>query len=174
MKRQVHSDELKQAVFQKLAERGVTIEDIASIVREMQLPYHPSLTLDTCIESVKAVLGKRELQHAILVGIELDVLAEKNMLSEPLQTIIETDEGLFGSDEILALGSVFGYGSIAITTFGYLDKQKTGIIKKLDTKEGNQVHTFLDDLVASIAAAASGRLAHRQRDIEENGGSASK
>lgn len=94
-------------------------------------------------------------------------MAEKRMLSEPLQSIVESDEGLFGCDETLALGSVFGYGSIAVTTFGHLDKQKIGIVKKLDTKVGEQVHTFLDDIVCSIAASASSRLAHRLRDAEE-------
>jgi phosphatidylglycerophosphatase A len=167
MKRQVHSQEVRDAVFAKLEERGVTIADIAYIVREMQLPYNPGLTIEKCEESVRAVLQKRELQHAILVGIELDVLAEKKLLSEPLQSIIETDEGLFGCDETLALGSVFGYGSIAVTTFGHLDKQKIGIIKKLDTKVGSRVNTFLDDLIASVAASASSRIAHHQRDQEE-------
>jgi hypothetical protein len=62
---------------------------------------------------------------------------------------------------------VFGYGSIAVTTFGFLDKQKIGVIKKLDTRKDGPVHTFLDDLVASIAASASSRLAHRIRDEEE-------
>jgi hypothetical protein len=43
-----------------------------------------------------------------------------------------------------------------------------GIIQKLDTKIANgKVHTFLDDLVASIAANASSRLAHRLRDKQE-------
>ncbi|MCK9906203.1 phosphatidylglycerophosphatase A, partial [Frankia sp. Cpl3] len=106
-------------------------------------------------------------QHALLVGIELDVLAEKGMLSEPLQTIIASDEGLFGCDETLALGSGFGYGSIAVTTFGHLDKQKVGVIKHLDNKATGKVHTFLDDLVASIAANASSRMAHRLRDEQE-------
>lgn len=137
MKKPVHSKVVKAAVQKKLAERGVTIEDIALIVYDMQSPYNPNLTMEYCINSVEAVLEKRELQHAILVGIELDVLAEKKMLSEPLQTIVETDEGLFGCDETLALGSVFGYGSIGVTTFGHLDKNKIGIIKKLDTKTGN-------------------------------------
>lgn len=89
------------------------------------------------------------------------------MLSEPLQAIVEMDEGLFGVDETIALGAVFGYGSIAVTTFGHLDKYKLGIIRKLDTKTNEGVHTFLDDLVASIAANASSRLAHRLRDQEE-------
>lgn len=167
MKRQVHSKEVRQAVMDKLQERGVAIEDVAVIVHEMQFPYNDSLTIETCIESVRAVLEKRELQHAILVGIELDILAEQKKLSEPLQSIVESDEGLFGCDETLALGSVFGYGSIALTTFGHLDKNKVGIIKKLDTKISEGVHTFLDDLVASIAASAASRIAHRQRDIDE-------
>ncbi|PIB70512.1 phosphatidylglycerophosphatase A, partial [Pseudomonas sp. 2995-3] len=76
-------------------------------------------------------------------------------------------EGLFGVDETIALGSVFGYGSIAVTTFGYLDKEKVGIIKELDTKSDESVNTFLDDLLCSIAANASSRLAHRLRDREE-------
>ncbi|MEF3303846.1 phosphatidylglycerophosphatase A family protein [Paenibacillus sp. GYB003] len=163
----VHSKDVKEAALRKLAERGVQLEDIASIVYEMQSPYNAGLRLDQCLESVRAVLEKRELQHAILVGIELDQLAEKKLLSEPLQSIVASDEGLFGCDETLALGSVFGYGSIAVTTFGHLDKHKTGIIKRLDTKTGKGVHTFLDDLVASIAASASSRIAHRLRDEEE-------
>ena len=73
-----------------------------------------------CIESVEGVLRKRELQHAILVGIELDELAEQGKLSAPLQQIVESDEGLFGVDETIALGAVFTYGSIAVTTFGHL------------------------------------------------------
>ncbi|WP_048602660.1 phosphatidylglycerophosphatase A family protein [Rubeoparvulum massiliense] len=167
MRRQVHSKEVKEATLRLLEERGVQIEDIAEIVYLMQAPYNVGLSIKSCIESVEAVLEKREVQHAVLVGIELDRLAEQGKLSEPLQSIVESDEGLFGCDETLALGSVFGYGSIAVTTFGHLDKHKLGIIKQLDTKAGHSVHTFLDDMVASIAASAASRLAHRLRDEEE-------
>ncbi|MDR6224883.1 phosphatidylglycerophosphatase A family protein [Desmospora profundinema] len=169
MKRRVHSNEVKKAAMERLHKRGVTVEGIAEIVFRMQAPYSEELTMKHCVDSVIAVLEKREIQHAILVGVELDVLAENNQLSEPLQSIVESDEGLFGCDETLALGSVLGYGSIAVTTFGYLDKNKIGLIKKLDTKKDGPVHTFLDDLVASIAASASSRLAHRIRDEEEAG-----
>ncbi|MDQ0339730.1 phosphatidylglycerophosphatase A [Caldalkalibacillus uzonensis] len=167
MYNRVHSKEVKQAALDLLRKRGVSIKDIAEIVYQMQSPYKPDLDMAACVESVEAVLEKREVQHALLVGIELDMLAEKKLLSEPLQSIVENDEGLFGCDETLALGSVFGYGSIAVTTFGYLDKEKVGIIKKLDSKIGSHVNTFLDDLVCSIAASASSRLAHRLRDQEE-------
>lgn len=164
----VHSQQVLDATKSALKRRGVSIEEIAKIVLEMQLAYNIGLTIEHCIESVESVLKKREMQHAVLVGIELDELAEKKMLSTPLQQIVEADEGLFGVDETIALGSVFTYGSIAVTTFGHLDKNKIGIIKKLDTKNGNGVHTFLDDLVASIAACASSRIAHRTRDLEEH------
>jgi phosphatidylglycerophosphatase A len=167
MKRQVSSQEISDAVRRKLHERGVSMHDIAEIVYEMQSPYNPDLTMEDCLDSVRMVLRKREMQHALLVGMELDMLAEKGLLSEPLQSLVQSDEPLFGCDETLALGSVLGYGSIAVTTFGHLDKEKTGIIRRLDTKAGSQVHTFLDDLIASVAASASSRIAHRFRDKEE-------
>ncbi len=163
----IHSREVKKATVNLLEERGVSVKEIAEIVYEMQLPYNHNLTIEDCTESVEAVLAKREIQHAILVGIELDRLAEKKLLSEPLQTIVESDEGLFGIDETIGLGAVLTYGSIAVTTYGHLDKRKIGIIKKLDTKSGAGVHTFLDDLVASVAACAASRIAHKQRDLEE-------
>ena len=165
----VHSKVVTEATKAALHRRGVTLEAIAEIVYEMQYPYNKGLTMAHCVESVEGVLRKRELQHAILVGIELDELAEQGKLSAPLQQIVESDEGLFGVDETIALGAVFTYGSIAVTTFGHLDKNKMGIINELDTKKGRGIHTFLDDLVASIAACASSRIAHRTRDLAEAG-----
>jgi phosphatidylglycerophosphatase A len=167
MIRRVHSKEVMQAALIKLAARGVEIQDIATIVFEMQQKYNPQLTMFHCIGSVRRVLEKREMLHALLVGIELDELAEKGMLSEPLLSIVQADEGLFGCDETLALGSVFAFGSIAVTTFGHLDKNKIGIIQKVDQKDGIRVNTFLDDLIAGIAAAAASRIAHKTRDAEE-------
>jgi phosphatidylglycerophosphatase A len=166
----VHSKVVTEATKNALKRRGVSLEDIAKIVYEMQVPYNDGLTMDHCVESVESVLRKREMQHAILVGVELDELAEKNLLSEPLQQIVTADEGLFGVDETIALGAVFTYGSIAVTTFGHLDKNKIGIINELDTEpEHGKINTFLDDLVASVAACAASRLAHRTRDLEEAG-----
>ena len=56
------------------------------------------------------------------------------------------------------------YGTIGLTNFGYLDKEKIGIIKDLDEEKGTQCNTFLDDLVAGIAAAAASRIAHKERE----------
>ncbi|GAK04520.1 low temperature requirement C protein [Geomicrobium sp. JCM 19037] len=162
----VKGDVVEKAARERLENRGVTVEDIGHIVYALQHPYAEDLTISECIDSVDAVLMKREIQHAILVGVELDCLAEKQQLSAPLQALVESDEGLFGVDETIALGSVFGFGSIAVTTFGYLDKEKTGVIRDLD-RASERVNTFLDDLVCSIAANASARLAHRIRDKQE-------
>jgi phosphatidylglycerophosphatase A len=106
-------------------------------------------------------LTKREVQNAILTGIQLDRLAESKMLEEPLQSIVEVDEGLYGVDEILAFSIVNVYGSIGFTNYGFIDKQKPGILEKLNDKSSGKCHTFLDDIVGAIAAAASSRLAHR-------------
>jgi len=99
-----------------------------------------------------------------MTGIALDQLTEEKKLPEPLQTILEKDHPLYGVDEILALGITNVYGSIGLTSFGYLDKLKMGVIGRLNQHGTGSVHTFLDDLVAGIAAAASARLAHQQEE----------
>lgn len=152
-----------KAVNELLVQRGVTPIDIARIVLHIQKGYYPELTEEECLESVEAVIKKREVQHAILTGICLDVLAEEQKLPEPLQTIVAKDDFLFGVDEILALSITNVYGSIGLTNFGYLDKTKPLIIGKLNAHKSGQCHTFLDDLVSAIAAAAASRIAHARR-----------
>ncbi|NLW16789.1 MAG: phosphatidylglycerophosphatase A [Firmicutes bacterium] len=150
---------MKETVIRLLAERGVSLADVASLVYILQSPYHPSLTFDECLTSVNSVLEKREVQFTMLTGITLDVYAERGLLPEPLQTIIASDEPLYGIDEVLALGITNVYGTIGLTNFGYLDKTKLGILAVIND-DPQAVHTFLDDLVAGLAAAASARLAH--------------
>lgn len=162
----MQNDPVAVTAHKWLLERGVTIEDIAELVFYLQKQYHPDLTLDLCRENVERVLSKREVQNAIITGIELDRLAEKEMLSEPLLDLIKRDEGLYGVDEIIAFSIVNVYGSIGFTNYGYIDKQKPGILKKLNDKSSGKVHTFLDDIVGAIAAAASSRLAHRLKNVE--------
>ncbi|MCK1994302.1 phosphatidylglycerophosphatase A [Peribacillus muralis] len=149
-----------------LSERGVRLEDIAELVMYLQSSYHENLQMADCLHNVERVLSKREVQNAILTGIQLDILAEKKLLEEPLQSIIEIDEGLYGVDEILALSIVNVYGSIGFTNYGFIDKQKPGILKDLNDKSTGKVNTFLDDIVGAIAAAASSRLAHRTENVE--------
>jgi phosphatidylglycerophosphatase A len=157
---------MEQIARQWLAERGVTIEDIADLVYYLQSKYHPDLQKEECIHNVNRVIAKREVQNALFTGIQLDLLAEKGMLHEPLQSFIAKDEGLYGVDEILALSIVNVYGSIGFTNYGYIDKQKPGILQYLNDKSTGKCHTFLDDIVGAIAAAASSRLAHRAANAE--------
>ncbi|WP_242694079.1 phosphatidylglycerophosphatase A family protein [Proteiniclasticum aestuarii] len=157
-------EELQKMTIETLERRGVTLSDIADIVLILQQGYKEDLTHEMCVENLMAVLRKREIIHAVLTGIALDEIAEKKLLPQPLQEIVESDEGLYGIDEILPLSIVNVYGSIGLTNFGYLDKEKIGIIKKLDReKHGIHVNTFLDDIVAALAAAAASRIAHSDR-----------
>ncbi|MEK5323466.1 phosphatidylglycerophosphatase A family protein [Aeribacillus sp. FSL M8-0254] len=159
-------DKIEQTARKWLKDRGVTPDDIAELVYFLQQQYYPNLTKEDCLQNVERVLSKREVQNAILTGIQLDVLAEKGHLQEPLQSIIQSDEGLYGIDEILAFSIVNIYGSIGFTNYGYIDKQKPGILAHLNDKSTGKCHTFLDDIVGAIAAAASSRLAHRSTDSQ--------
>jgi len=153
---------MDNGIVAALQRRGVLPSDIADIVQDLQTLYYPDITAAECLDSVLRVLSKREVQHAIMTGIALDELAEQKALPEPLQSILMEDEGLYGIDEILALSITNVYGSIGLTNFGYLDKTKLGIIGRLNNHP-DQIHVFLDDLVASIAAAAAARIAHQHR-----------
>lgn len=161
------SSKLEESALKRLKERDVSLEEIAELVYDLQLPYIDDITMERSLDSVKQVLKKREVQNAVLTGIELDVLAEEGKLSSPLSEIIINDEGLYGVDEVLALAIVNVYGSIGLTNFGYLDKLKPKVINRLDTgKNGHAVNTFLDDIVGAIAAAAASRIAHSEPKLD--------
>ncbi|MBS3682158.1 phosphatidylglycerophosphatase A [Ornithinibacillus massiliensis] len=166
MDKKINQSVLEQKARELLKERGVTLKDIAELVYYLQSKYHEDLSMEDCLYNVDRVLEKREVQNAILTGIQLDKLAEQKMLEEPLQTTIEIDEGLYGVDEIIAFSIVNVYGSIGFTNYGYIDKQKPGILQKLNDKSTGECHTFLDDIVGAIAAAASSRLAHAAEDAK--------
>lgn len=157
-------EEMKKIAIDMIQSRGVELDDIADLVLTLQIKYYPDLTKEICLENIEAVLKKRETVHAVLTGIALDEIAENKGLPEPLQSIVESDAGLFGIDEIIPLSIVNVYGSIGLTNYGYLDKEKIGILKELDEMKGGKVHTFLDDLIAAIAAAAASRIAHSRED----------
>jgi phosphatidylglycerophosphatase A len=152
-----------QIIKERLQERGVDVKDIAEITYDLQKPYVPQITMELCLDHVDRVMMKREVQHAVLTGLELDILAEKKMISEPLASMLLGDYGLYGIDEIMALSIVNVYGTIGLTNFGYVDKLKPGIMKKLDDlgKKKGKCNTFLDDIVGAIAAAAASSIAHK-------------
>jgi len=162
---------IHQTTLNWLHERGIRLDDIADLVYQLQGEFYPDLTRDECLHHVERVLQKREVQNAVLTGIQLDLLAEKKQLLAPLQNLIYYDEPLYGVDEILATSILNIYGSIGITNYGHIDRVKPGILGRLNYKGDGQINTFLDDLVGAIAAAAAARLSHsRKKDQDRHRG----
>ena len=156
---------LSQIAINKLSERGVNLNDLANIVFDLQKKYNPYITIKDCKKAINSVIKKREVIHAIITGIAIDECVEKKLFDEPLNNIIFNDYSLYGIDEILALSIVNIYGSIALTTFGYLDKVKPSIIGEIDrTGQDNQhCNTFLDDIISAIISASCSKVAHQKK-----------
>ena len=155
-------DEIARSARIWLIRRGVAAEDIAELVYVLQKDYIPGLTRDECLENVEHALSKRDVQNAVLTGIQLDELAEQGKLTQPLLAMIREDDRLYGCDEALATAIVGVYGTIGLTNYGYIDRLKPGILRKLDDRRDGETHTFLDDIVGALAAAAASRIAHRR------------
>ena len=154
---------LKTEAIALLQSRGVSLDEIVDCVYFLQQEYHQNLDKKMLMESVLSVLDKREVRFALMTAIELDIMTEKKRFeNKNLEAVIARDEGLFGTDEVLAYGICNLYGSIALTNFGFIDKQKFGVVARLNEegKKGIKCHTFLDDMVGAIAAAAASRFAH--------------
>jgi len=148
-----------------LNERGVELKDIVECVVFLQKDYIENIDEAQICEIVKGVLAKREVQHALLTGVNIDIQVENNEFgSSSINKVIFEDQGLYGIDEVLAYGICNLYGSIALTNYGYIDKVKPGIIGELNDPNSGKCHTFLDDIVGAIAAAAASKLAHSQID----------
>lgn len=163
----LNSKKVANATMLWLEKRGISIEEIAELVMLLQKKYYPGLTMEECVHNVEQVLSKREVQNAVLTGIQLDLLAEQGLLIPELQDMVANDEGLYGVDEILAFSIVNVYGSIGFTNYGYVDKLKPGVLERLNDKTLGPCNTFLDDIVGAVAASASSRIAHRKQAERE-------
>ena len=155
-------EEMQKLNTEKLLERGVTIEEIAQIAYNQQAKYNSKINMKDCIESVEKILSLRDVFHLLQLGAEIDRLTEEKAFKGPIQNIMDNDLGVFGIDEIFGLDIARLYGAIGQTNFGDIDVNKPGIVAKLNEegKSGSKrCHTFLDDIVGAIAAAASTRVA---------------
>jgi phosphatidylglycerophosphatase A len=148
-------------VINALNDRGVTYEDIAQMAYNLQKKYIPDISMDEVKKDTIDVLHKREVLNNAMVGLELDRLATQGLLKEPLESIIMNDSGVFGVDEGIALNIANIYGTIGITNYGYVDRDKSGVVKKLDEEKDGTSNTFIDDIVGAIASAVSAKIAHR-------------
>lgn len=147
-----------------LTKSEVSFIEMARIVRQEQIKFRPKLTLKETAESINAVMRKRNVQFAFMMAIFNDLAAQNHTMFEPLQSIVFEDRGTFGGDEQIALEIANLYGTIGITNFGYLDREKQSFIKELDSigkSNPNVTTTFIDDIFSAVISAAEARAAHK-------------
>jgi phosphatidylglycerophosphatase A len=163
--------EMLQMNIEMLKKRGVSINDIAEIAFMQQSKWNPDISYQECKDSVEKILSLRDVFHILQLGAEIDRLTEVKAFEGPIQEILASDLGMFGIDELFGLELSGMYGTIGKTNFGDIDVNKPGIVAKLnaDGKEDKPAcHTFLDDIVGAIAAAASTRVAQIENENEAN------
>jgi len=152
-----------------LRKRGVNLDEIVQIAYMQQSKWNPNISYQECKESVDKILSLRDVFHILQLGAEIDRLTEAKAFQGPIQEILATDLGMFGIDELFGLELAGLYGTIGRTNFGDIDVNKPGIVAKLNHDgKGDKpaCHTFLDDIVGAIAAAASTRVAQIENEIE--------
>lgn len=137
---------------------------LAEIVYEEQRDYIFGLTRNKCLSAVLDVMSNREMQHAMLVAIELDSIAQEaanhdggvtRQGNPVIQLLVDDDPG-FGVDEHIAMSVAGRFGSIATSNFGYLDKVKPGVIGEIDAMD--RVTTMIDDMLCAVVASAEALL----------------
>ncbi len=169
-KRTLYSrDEMLKMNVQTLKERDVSVAEIAEVAYQQQSKWSDTVSRKDCIDSVEKILSLRDTFHILQLGAEIDRLTEENKIKEPLREILHSDLGLFGIDELFGLELAGIYGTIGKTNFGDIDVNKPSVVEKLNTegkKSTQKCHTFLDDIVGAIAAAASTRVAQIANEEE--------
>lgn len=152
-----------------LEERTVSVEEIAEIAFRQQSKWSDNVSMADCIDSVEKILSLRDVFHIVQLGAEIDRLTDENLLKGPILDILKQDLGMFGIDELFGLELAGMYGTIGKTNFGDIDVNKPLVVDRLNGEGKNEhgmCHTFLDDIVGAIAAAASTRVAQMANELE--------
>lgn len=154
--------EMLEMNIQTLKERTVSIDEIAEIAYRQQKKWSDDIAYADCLKSVEKILSLRDSFHLIQLGAEIDRLTDENAFKGPILDVLKADLGMFGIDELFGLELAGLYGTIGKTNFGDIDVNKPLVVDRLNSdgkNEGGMCHTFLDDIVGAIAAAASTRVA---------------
>jgi len=169
-KRTLYSrSEMLQLNIEKLLERTVTVEEIAEVAFRQQSKWNDQISMQECVKSVEKILSLRDVFHLVQLGAEIDRLTDEGIFKGPILEILKQDLGMFGIDELFGLELAGLYGTIGKTNFGDIDVNKPLVVNRLNDEgkhEGGMCHTFLDDVVGAIAAAASTRVAQISNEIE--------
>ena len=162
-------EEMLEMNIKTLKERTVTVEEIAEIAYRQQKKWTDEISLKDCIDSVEKILSLRDTFHILQLGAEIDRLTDEGAFKGPILNILLQDLGMFGIDELFGLELAGMYGTIGKTNFGDIDVNKPLTVARLNNdgkEEKGMCHTFLDDIVGAIAAAASTRVAQMTNEIE--------
>lgn len=162
-------EEMLELNIKTLNERTVTVEEIAEVAYRQQSKWTDDISMKVCIDSVEKILSLRDTFHLLQLGAEIDRLTDEGLIREPILSVLKQDLGMFGIDELFGLELAGLYGTIGKTNFGDIDVNKPLVVDRLNgegKEEGGLCHTFLDDIVGAIAAAASTRVAQMTNEKE--------
>lgn len=160
-------EEMLEMNIQTLKERTVSVEEIAEVAYKQQSKWSKDISMKVCIDSVEKILSLRDTFHILQLGAEIDRLTDEGMFKGPILEVLKQDLGMFGIDELFGLEIAGLYGTIGKTNFGDIDVNKPLVIDRLNGEgkhEGGLCHTFMDDIVGAIAAAASTRVAQMSNE----------
>lgn len=155
--------------IQTLKERTVSVEEIAEIAYRQQSKWTDDVSMAECIDSVEKILSIRDVFHLVQLGAEIDRMTDEKMFKGPILDILSQDLGMFGIDELFGLELAGMYGTIGKTNFGDIDVNKPLVVDRLNDEgkhDGGMCHTFMDDVVGALAAAASTRVAQMTNELE--------
>jgi phosphatidylglycerophosphatase A len=162
-------EEMLEMNIKTLKERTVSVEEIAEVAYRQQSKWTDEISMQDCIESVEKILSLRDVFHLVQLGAEIDRLTDERAFKGPILDILLQDLGMFGIDELFGLELAGLYGTIGKTNFGDIDVNKPMVVDRLNgdgKHEGGICHTFLDDIVGALAAAASTRVAQMTNEEE--------
>lgn len=162
-------EEMLEMNVKTLKSRTVTVEEIAEIAFRQQSKWTDDVSMADCIDSVEKILSLRDVFHIVQLGAEIDRLTDIGAFEGPINDILAQDLGMFGIDELFGLELAGMYGTIGKTNFGDIDVNKPLVVDRLNGEgkhDGGMCHTFLDDIVGALAAAASTRVAQMTNEIE--------
>jgi phosphatidylglycerophosphatase A len=162
-------EEMLKMNIETLKERTVSVEEIAEVAYRQQSRWSKDISMQQCIDSVEKILSYRDTFHILQLGAEIDRLTDEGLFKGPIQEILKVDLGMFGIDELFGLEIAGKYGTIGKTNFGDIDVNKPLVIDRLNGEgkhDGGMCHTFMDDIVGAIAAAASTRVAQITNEKE--------
>lgn len=162
-------EEMLEMNIETLKSRTVSVEEIAEVAYRQQKKWTDDISMQDCIDSVEKILSLRDVFHLVQLGAEIDRLSDEKAFKGPILDILLQDLGMFGIDELFGLELAGMYGTIGKTNFGDIDVNKPLVVDRLNgdgKHDGGLCHTFLDDIVGALAAAASTRVAQMTNEVE--------